>query len=94
MAVASIAARTSALTVRIASRSSGGTRDSRSSIATIRVNASVVTQNPVGTGIPSIRASSPRLAPLPPTSATCVRSISSNANTERPIRCLPRRRRA
>ena len=43
----------------------------------IRWKASVVTQKPAGTRMPSIRESSPRCAPLPPTTATCVWSISS-----------------
>jgi pimeloyl-ACP methyl ester carboxylesterase len=42
----------------------------------IRRKASVVTQKPAGTRMPSIRESSPRCAPLPPTTATCVWSIS------------------
>src|SRR6266480_1264994 len=42
----------------------------------IRRKASVVTQKPAGTRIPSIRDSSPRCAPLPPTTATCVSSTS------------------
>ena len=70
--------RISALSVRIASRSSGLRRDSRSSrspidgaSAMIRRKASVVTQKPAGTRMPSIRESSPRCAPLPPTTATC-----------------------
>ena len=68
---------------RIDSRSSGFTRDSRSSrssidgaSATIRWKASVVTQKPAGTLIPSSRESSPRCAALPPTTAICVSSIS------------------
>ena len=88
MAIASMVRRISALSARIASRSSGSRRDSRSSrssidgaSAMIRRKASVVTQKPAGTRTPSIRESSPRFAPLPPTSATCVRSISWNPNT-------------
>ena len=42
----------------------------------IRRKASVVTQKPGGTRMSSIRESSPRFAPLPPTTATCVASIS------------------
>ena len=40
--------------------------------AEIRRKAFVVTQKPAGTRMPSIRESSPRCAPLPPTTATCV----------------------
>ena len=47
----------------------------------IRWKASVVTQKPPGTRMPSILESSPRWAPLPPTSATFVWSISSKSNT-------------
>ena len=86
MAIASMVRRISALSARIVSRSSGFTRASRSSRSSIdgasamtRRKASVVTQNPAGTRMPSIRDSSPRFAPLPPTSATCASSISSNA---------------
>ena len=71
-----------------ATRSSGPTLDSRSSPssiagtpATTRRKASVVTQKPSGTRRPSIRESSPRCAPLPPTTATCVWSISWKPNT-------------
>lgn len=39
-------------------------------LTTCAVNAAVVTQNPGGTAIPEILASSPRLAALPPASAT------------------------
>ena len=93
MAMPSMVARISALSVRMASRSSGCRRDRRSSRSSsdgawsiTRRNASVVTQNPAGTRMPSIRDSSPRFAPLPPTSATCASPISSNSNTNRPIR--------
>ena len=78
----------SALIVRIAAPSSASRRDSRSSGSSIdaaadmiRRNASVVTQKPGGTQMPSIRESSPRCAPLPPTSATCVPSISRKPTT-------------
>jgi hypothetical protein len=77
MAIASSVRRTSALSAPIAARSSGLRRDirsSRSSIdgasAMIRRKAAVVTQKPAGTRTPSIRESSPRCAPLPPTTAT------------------------
>ena len=49
--------------------------------AMIRWKASVVTQKPGGTRMPSILESSPRWAPLPPTTATCVRSISLKPST-------------
>ena len=49
--------------------------------AMIRSKASVVTQKPAGTRMPSILESSPRCAPLPPTTATCVRSISWKPST-------------
>ena len=49
--------------------------------AEIRRKAAVVTQKPAGTRMPSIRERSPRCAPLPPTIATCVWSISSKPNT-------------
>jgi phosphoenolpyruvate synthase/pyruvate phosphate dikinase len=49
--------------------------------AMIRRKASVVTQKPAGTRMPSIRESSPSCAPLPPTTATCVWSISWKPNT-------------
>jgi hypothetical protein len=39
---------------------------------------------PAGTRMPSIRESSPRLAPLPPASATCVRSITPRSTTSGP----------
>ena len=88
MAIPSRARRISALSARIASRSSGFRRDSRSSrssidgaCARIRWKASVVTQKPAGTRMPSIRESSPRSAPLPPTTATWVWSISWKSNT-------------
>jgi hypothetical protein len=88
MAIPSRVRRISALSVRIATRSSGFSRDSRSSrssidgaSAMIRWKASVVTQKPAGTRMPSIRESSPRCAPLPPTTATCLWSISSKPNT-------------
>ena len=88
MAIPSRVRRISALSVRIASRSSGFRRDSRSSrssidgaSAMIRRKASVVTQKPAGTRMPSIRESSPRCAPLPPTTATCVWSISWKPST-------------
>ena len=87
-AVASMLRRISALSVRIASRSSGSRRDSRSSRssidgapATIRAKASVVTQKPGGTLTPSIRTSSARYAPLPPTRAACAASISWKPST-------------
>src|ERR1700722_18577605 len=51
----------------------------------IRRKASVVTQKPAGTRMPSIRESSPSCAPLPPASATCVLSISSRPSTYRSI---------
>ena len=88
MAIPSTVRRISALRVLIASRSSGFRCDSRSSSSSIdgtsamtRRKASVVTQNPAGTRMPSIRESSPRCAPLPPTIATCARSISSKPIT-------------
>ena len=60
-------------------------RSKRSSIpaafAKICPKASVVTQKPAGTRTPSIRPSSPRRAPFPPTTATCVRSISRKSST-------------
>ena len=52
--------------------------------AMARRKASVVTQNPAGTRMPPIRESSPRFAPLPPTIATCDRSMSSKPNTSLP----------
>ena len=88
--------RISALSVRIGSRASGlrsDSRASRSSIdgacAMIRRNASVVTQNPSGTRTPSMRESSPRCAPLPPTSAPCDWLISRKLSTSLPIVHLP-----
>jgi hypothetical protein len=88
MAIAARVRRISALSAPIASRSSGFRRDSRSSRSSIdgasamtRWKASVVTQKPAGTRMPSIRESSARCAPLPPTTATCVWSISWNPNT-------------
>src|SRR5207253_8068962 len=48
------------------------------------------TQKPGGTRMPSIRRSSPRFAPFPPTLATWVWSISSNRRTGRPIHSLVR----
>src|SRR5829696_5104071 len=95
MAIPSRVRRISALSARIASRSSGFRRDSRSSrssidgaSAMIRWKACVVTHKPAGTRRPSIRESSPRCAPLPPTTATCVWSISWKPNTKQPIRSL------
>ena len=88
MAIASSVRRTSALRVRIASLSSGFRCDSRSSCSLIdgassmiRRKASVVTQKPGGTWMPSIRESSPSCAPLPPTTAACVWSISGKSST-------------
>src|SRR5690606_40032402 len=43
-----------------------------------------------GTRTPSIRVSSPRCAPLPPTSAICARSTSSNRRTKGGIGVPPR----
>ena len=64
------------------SRLKPGDREAiRALSAEIRRKASVVTQKPAGTRTPSIRESSPRCAPLPPTMATCVRSISRKPNT-------------
>src|SRR5215216_4429686 len=70
MAIPSRVRRISALSARIASRSSGFRHDSRSSrssidgaSAMIRWKASVVTQKPAGTRRPSIRESSPGARP-------------------------------
>ena len=49
--------------------------------AITRPKASVVTQNPAGTRIPSIRDISPRCAPLTPATAVCVWSISARPST-------------
>ena len=79
--LASMSSRSAALTSgntapslgsRYASRESAASYSS--SWAVTRRKASVVTQNPRGTRTPSIRISSPRLAPFPPASARCVRS--------------------
>ena len=71
--------------VRLRARDS---RSSRSSIdgavAMIRRNASVVTQKPAGTRTPSIRDSSPRCAPLPPTTAPCLDRSRENPTCSRP----------
>ena len=50
----------------------------------------MVTQKPSGTRIPSIRDSSPRLAPLPPANASFVLSICSKPNTYSAIDASPR----
>ena len=53
----------------------------RGASSMIRRKASVVTQKPGGTWMPAIRESSPKCAPLPPTRATWVWSISSKPST-------------
>src|SRR3954466_2700054 len=57
----------------------------------IRRKASVVTQKPAGTRMPSIRDSPPRCAPLPPTTATCISSTSCRPNTDCSIIAIPPR---
>src|SRR6266566_1806285 len=57
----------------------------------IRRKASVVTQKPAGTRMPSIRDSPPRCAPLPPTTATCISSTSRRPNTDCSIIAIPPR---
>src|SRR3954471_1992668 len=58
----------------------------------MRRKAAVVTQKPAGTRIPSIRDSSPRCAPLPPTTATCVSSTFCRPSTYCSVIAKPPRR--
>src|SRR6266571_5451754 len=55
----------------------------------IRRKASVVTQKPAGTRMPSIRDSAPRCAPLPPTTATCISSTSCRPSTYCSLTAIP-----